>query len=183
MIVNILQLIGSLLFIVGSSYAVSINNPLCITKNCHYDSSLWYLVGCFFFLIGNTIRLLTDYDQAEIEQKYIIIANEFGSMLFLVGSVVYFIDLKQQGIAIFFIGSCVFSVSLSYDYMKFRNKITLVFLGGSLLFILGDLVSNKTTANIIWLMGSILFGIGSSLGLVRHNEHQLIPRDIGVELV
>ena len=164
MIVNFLQLIGSILFTVGSLYAIDTNSVLCITRNCHYDSALWYLIGCFSFFMGNTLRLL-ESNQANNQQRKERIANEFGSILFMVGSVVYLIDLKHQGTIIFLTGSCIFSISSLYNYLKFRNKNTLVFLSGTILFIIGDLVPNKNTASAVWLIGSILFCIGSLISI------------------
>lgn len=188
MIVGIFHLIGSSLFIIGSLYTVIINcveghteNVWCLTTNCHYDSSLWFLVGCFCFLMGNTVRILMDYEGSDPPRKRIMAINEFGSLLFLIGSVIYFIGERQQGMVMFFSGSCIFSVSTIYDYAKYRNKVSLVFLGGSVLFIIGDLVSNGIIASVMWLIGSILFTVGS-LTTVKTDNYLVIPRD-PVELV
>ena len=168
------------MFIIGSVYALPEQNlKLCLTKDCQYDSSLWFFIGCLCFLYGNTIKLFSDYSFVETEQKRILIANVFGSLTFLAGSVVYIINFRQQGTFVFFMGSCIFIVTTSYDYLKFRNKKTLVFLTGSMMFIIGDIVSNKTMSAILWLTGSILFTIGTFLGLsLFPKEHKLVPRDI-----
>lgn len=159
------NLIGSALFILASIYTLPFENSLCFSKMCYYDYSLLYLFGTILFLVSTSIEL---YKNINIPQRNIpknLILNQIGSVLFVIGSFMFLIDLSKEGVVVFRFGSCVYIVSNVF-YDTGPLEIRVFFVSGSALFIIGGLLNNALYKSILWIIGSVFFTTGSALNLL-----------------
>lgn len=136
---SIFYVFGGALFIAGSVYVVPGMSNLCVSEGCSIDVALWYLVGCLFYFFAAIIDLtLSHIDLAKrggrktmrrvawlrfdsltesIVSGWIYF---FGSILFTIGSVLFFPALNARIPArlTFRAGSCMYITGSGYGIIQ-----------------------------------------------------------------
>lgn len=136
---SLFYVLGGALFIAGSVYVVPGLSDDCVSPDCSIDVALWYLIGCVFYFFAAVIDL--GLQLAELRRrrgtKFLrrhgmfrfdpftesLIAGWvylFGSILFLIGSVLFFpvLNAKIPARLTFRAGSCMYIFGSSYGIMQ-----------------------------------------------------------------